>query len=541
MEDNPWRAVSRFYGVKHPAAMNWYKKWKSRESISDIVLVKEENVHDENSLPDVLGNYGTIPSTGYISELSNDDWIEEYIGFTWKEKYLTQMRDDIWFSQKLLLLTFRFGGKTTTMACLFIRWILEKHSPIVCFGNKIKLEDISMLVLEILKSEKIRRAYGDVIARNMGWSIWLVPSMRIATDGSPMTDPNLSMTSKLSVSIGRHAGDDGWLHLEDLWQESDVTPAARLKSRNWLVRTIRYMLGKNTKFTVTGTRKDIDDEYQFIIDKLYFPVLKQELLIVKEGRLPSRAEVIADHDKRRITYYPTDLGVYELTSCPRWTMDYAMYEFLFHTEIAEAELNNNPLPSQGRFFEGDDWVEVEEMPNGLNYILIDPAFGESKLSSKTAIIAICIGEKKSTIIDAFIGRLGLNEKADMIVDFHGRHRPVQTLMEDNVRQMTSRYAPDHQLMKLRGLRMIHSIGEKRGRIESIKFSFSKREQQILDSCPFKIEIKAEYLTYSKDDSDAVVRVKYNALDAISMGYIEFKHLLSGNSNKSKIGTSGRRY
>lgn len=58
-----------------------------------------------------LPDYGEVSPTHYISNLSNDDWIEHYTGFNWKGDYLTEMRNEIWNNQKLLLLTFRFGGK----------------------------------------------------------------------------------------------------------------------------------------------------------------------------------------------------------------------------------------------------------------------------------------------------------------------------------------------------------------------------------------------------------------------------------------------
>jgi hypothetical protein len=301
------------------------------------------------------------------------------------------------------------------------------------------------------------------------------------------------------------------------------------------------MKGKNTKFTMTGTRKDLDDAYQYAIDELYFPVLKQEALIVKSGRLPNKEECVVDHARDMITEFP-NVGEYIIPECPRWELPYLLYEFVFHNEDAESELNNNPLPSQGRYFEGDDWTEVDQVPDAPNYMIIDPAFGSSSSASKTAIIVFSVGQGKMTTIDAFVGRLGLTEKADMIVDFHNRHNPFQTLIEDNFRQMTTRYSQDHPLMRLRGLSMIDNFENKRARIEALKFPYRKREMQILASCPYKIEIKAEYLTYQRDDSDAMVRIKYNALDTLSMGYLRLKHFMGGASlRKLKIGTIGRRF
>lgn len=540
-----WEVIAKRFGYSdHSGVRKRYirdlKKYGDTIDRSRAPVKRQKrHISDEIEI-DILGKYGTVAITGYISDLNNDDWIEYYTGFNWKAEYLTEMRDKIWFTQKLLLLTFRFGGKTTTMSCLFLRWILEVHEPIVCFGNPEKIGDIFYLITELLESDLIRRDYGDVVARRSGYKIWLVAAMRVSRDGSPMTDPNLSMSGKLATTVGKHTGDYGWLHLEDLWQDIAVSSEAERRIRKWLDRTIRYMKGRNTKFTMTGTRKDLMDAYQYAMDKLYFPVLKQVALQIVSGRLPNIDECEVDHERDMITKFP-DVGKYIIQDCPRWELPYLLYEFLFHYEDAESELNNNPLPAMGRYFNGDDWIEVDKLPDAPNYMIVDPAFGQSNTSSKTAIIVVSVGAGKMTMIDAFIGRLGRTDKADMIVDFHQRHHPFQTLIEDNFRQITSRYDQNHALMKLRGLSMIDNFENKRDRIEALKFSFRKHEIQIYNNCPFKSEIKAEYLSYKQDDSDAVVKVRYNALDSLSMGYLRLKHFMATVIQKMRIGSIGRRW
>lgn len=494
------------------------------DELIDEISMKIDDTIDE--LP--------IDPTMYISDLSNDEWINHYAEGYWEADYLTELRNLIWDSQKGMYQVFRGGGKTFSCVALFARWMLEIRTSVLCFTNAGMKDDIFRAVLEILESEEVQADYGMVVDRNSEHKgvIRLKPQFR-----EGMRYPNFKVIGNYSAAIGWHGG---WAHIEDIIQDQAVSVDANLKIRRWFSRVVRFMKKRDTKITITGTRKDPDDWYQYVENEHYFNLVKWEALTLVSGRYPTIEECGIDHENEVITSYP-NVGEYSFYNCPEWPLDKLLYEYLFHYDDFEAEMQNNPMPSQGRFFSGDDWVEVEKKQDGTNYMIVDPAKGESSSASKTAIIMMCVGNGKITIIDAYIGKLGIDDKADMIVDFHVRHRPSQTYIEDNFRQVTQQYSLDHPVLNLRGLSMIDNFDKKRHRIEAIKFPYRKREFQILTSCPFKGEIKGEYLTYSQQDSDAKVKTKYNALDAMSMGYLRLKHFLTRKATKITMGTHGNRF
>ena len=283
-----------------------------------------------------------------------------------------------------------------------------------------------------------------------------------------------------------------------------------------------------------------DDFYEYLEVEKKYPIFKLQALNLAENvSMPAEADCTLNHETRMVETYP-DID-YGILDCPDHPIQKLLYDYFDDPEGFEAEMQNKPIPSMGRAFDADDWIEVDEIPDGINYELVDPAFGQSTSSSKTAILMLCISPRNITIIDMFIGRLGLTDKADMVADFHRRHRPFQTLMEDNFRQITTRYEPDHPMMRLRGLSMVESFDNKRHRIEALKFPYRKKTIQILRSCAFKQNLKAEYLSYSKYDGDRIIRTKYNGLDALSMGYLKLKHFMRSSVSKTKIGAFGRRF
>ncbi|MCH8905461.1 MAG: hypothetical protein IH840_00100 [Candidatus Heimdallarchaeota archaeon] len=527
-----WRHIAKYYNVNHPSAFNWYNRKLSNLEATSLET-KPKIAH--TALEDNY-TYGSNPPTLYISELSNEDWVNKYAGGFWETDYLPELQNLIWDTIKGMYQLFRSGGKTFSCVGLFCRWILEKRTEILCFTNPGMKDEIYRNVVDVLLSDEIRADYGDVLVR---WTeskgiILCVKELR-----KGMRFPNFKVIGNTGASVGSHPG--GWIHIEDIVQDMAVSDEANRRLERWLGRIVKFMRKQGTKITITGTRKDPFDFYQFAGSIHHFPITKWLAMELVSGRYPTISECTVDHILEKVTDWPQDIGVYKVYKCPEWPLESLLYMYLFHYEDYEAELNNNPLPSKGRFFDGDDFIEFDDLTEtGLNYMLVDPAFGLTNYASKTAIMMVNITQGHFDIIDAYIGRLGLDAKADMIVDFHARHRPAQTIIEDNFRQITTRYAPDHSLMKLRGLTLIEQFDPKRQRIEAMKFSFRKREIRIHKDCPFKAEINGEYLSYSQEDSEQIIKTRYNALDALAMGYLRFKHFLINVPYKLRVGAYSNR-
>lgn len=566
-ELNSWRKVAKATGLVHPSDYDFYKRTQKRllehqnrsalerlseleakvkdGELSDIDL--DESEEEETPLDIYLVDYGKLPPINYVSPLSHDEWAAYYGEYDWDAGYLTEVRSQIWDMLKVLLLIGRFHGKTSVMICLFCRWILEVRAPIIVFSNPAKKGDIFREVYRILTSDRVRKDYGDVIAtaRENKGDIFLVPQLR----GS-FADPNFVINGSLSKSIGRHAssyvnemGEEvgGWLHLEDCWQEVKVSKEAEDRTLHWLDRTIRYMRGLKTKFTMTGTRKDIDDAYDYAMKKHHFPVFHLKSMEIVSGRIPNLDEVVVDHEREVLTEWE-DVGVYKILNCPEFPIERLLYEFIFHYESAEAELNNNPLPLKGAYFDGDHWDEIEDPIEFYpKYIQVDPGFGTSDSASESAILVLGIHRYSILVVTSVIDRLDTPEKANEVIELHSTYDPLQTLVEDSFKQMSTRYDVDHRLLQLKGLRMFEQKKvEKNQRIAAMKSAFRRGEIKFLSTCNNLTKIKQEYLTF-----DIHKKGDWNALDALSTGYemlhpfMRKPHRMEGQ--KVKIGSRGGRW
>ena len=272
-----WRQISDYYGVKHPAVMNWYKREKLRraqlQSGPERVLGKriKQNFQDTGHVSRLRNNSSAPPPntpgrhklspTNYISPLSNDEWIVKYCGrgYDWELDYLTEMRDFLWDNHRGLCLEPRGHGKTQSIIALFVRHILEKRTPILNInagsGNSRR---IFKEVKRFLESEQIRLDYGDVIESANKTTMEIVLKPELST-GSP--DPNLKCVGRGGEVIGLHPA---WIHLEDIIQEEFKNDESNDDLITWYNEVVNYLAVEDTKITVTGTRKSLADFYSWI-------------------------------------------------------------------------------------------------------------------------------------------------------------------------------------------------------------------------------------------------------------------------------------
>lgn len=526
---------------KHKYEQNVYKPSQShRLPVEKQALAtdSDEFVDPTNLSDDQINllEYGKIKPTLYVSTLSHMEWGQHYLGHSWSAPYLEKMSDEIWNRQTLIFQTGRYHGKTWTMIKLFTRYLLEERKQILCMSNKAKREDIWLGVRDSLRRPEIRRQYGDVMASARGGNstdITFTQKFRYYTNGANMDGPNFKVVTAgpQTTQVGLHP-HEGWLHLEDPVQDMMVSDEAEQRVKHWYDRTVKYIAGRNTKKTATGTRKDPTDFYHHLEENHYWPKLVQEAFVINSGRLPNLNEISVNHEYAIVTDWPHAVGTYSILGCPEYPLERLLYEFIFHPDAAEAELNNNPLPRSGNYFNIDQWVE-DELPEKWHlspkYIVVDPAFGGSSTSSKTAIIVLMIHQGRMWIIDMYVGRASLTQKQEYIVHYAKHYNPKQILIEDNFGQISTRYEQKSQLMQLRGLYLYEAANDKKERIGALDFPYLKHEIVVYINCAMKQELKTEFLKFSMEDSPTVIRQQYNALDALSSGYERLKHYLGGTS------------
>lgn len=486
-------------------------------------------------------DYGTKPPTGFVSKLNNEDWGIKYLGYTWRKQYLRDMSNQIWFKNKVLVKIGRDHGKTWEMIKLFVRWSLEKRTKIICIATPAKLDEIYQAVLYFLQSDAIREDYGDVVIRSGAKAgIWFedVHGFRTNPSGTHMVGPNFSTQPAEGSITGLHC-DEGWLHLEDPVQDILVSDEAEARRWRWFKRTVRYIKGRGTKSTANGTSKDLGDFYHKMEHEAYYPVYTIPTLEVISGRLPTIEECNVDHDLEEVLDYPEDVGIYRISECPNYPIERVLYEFVFHTEDAHAELNNDPLPMEGFEFNKADWLEIDPIDEPFyKFQFVDPSFGTT--GSKTAILVFGVYFNKLILIDAFVGYLGSTAFINKILEFQSKHGVRETWIEDNFNQFSRGLSVYNPLSTMEGLRIfITPPGKsKRVRISLLGGVFGSHIIEIYKTIPFKLNIEQEYLTFKSQLSDSEIKKKFNALDTIAMAYENLAPLL-GTSKYPKRGSDTR--
>lgn len=529
--------ISLACGYASPNALAKWKyrnkhKYGSRIIGSTERLEKPKSKKPPSNYED-LDTYGIYPPQDFISALDHYSWGRKYApAFSgWgRLGFMDDIAQELWDKYKILIEAPRDHGKTWTIVKLFVRWLLEKRTKVICVATQAKKDEMFQAVLDILTSDEIRQDYGDVVERSSSTKgkIWFVDELR------PTEGANFSIHGAESFITGLHA-TGGWLHLEDIVQELKVAEAAEKRLRFWFKRTVRYIAGVDTKLSAVGTRKSIDDIYGWFVKEYRFPLVLHEALIVESGRLPTIDEIQVDHERELILEWEP-VGVYRSLDCPNFPMGRLLYEFIFHPVDASAELNNNPLPYTGAYFDGDEWIEedLDEMTEVMRgssqnpglpfntYIFVDPAFGGSRTSSKTGILVFAIIQKRLWIIDAYLGQPDFDQKEELIIDFWTTYAPLQTWIEDNFNQMSRSFSQSSRLTRLPGLHLLQSTTDKKERIASLKFPYSKKEIVVSSTIPFKLELKSEYLSFAMDDTPLITRTRYNLLDTLSMAYLKLR-------------------
>ena len=473
-------------------------------------------------LGEILPKYGQIPPTFYISPLDNDAWIDKYVQFDFdlievdfeteeeykqaieKEKakwieavetYLSEFRTFIWDSDEGLALLPRRYGKTESIFALFVRWFAEIRSPIYCVvPSESHARDTLNRVTAIMRMDVFRRDYGDIIggtSYNMEMKF-----IRYHDDfkWNRFNNP-LSIVTWFSAKEGRGAG---WIHFEDVFQREakSIEVIKDVEYRfNKTFAKMRTRVGKRkTKMTFTGTRYEEKDFYAYIMGKRKVPV----------------HHVICLED---------DLKTW--TKCPNYTLEDLLIDRSLDLWSFETSMNNNPIPHEGNVMK-QEWLKIAIIPEKFIgarkfvQIIVDPSFGKSAQSSKTAII--CSFKQEGLIFVNDIVVLESSEYVDIEIErLKAKFKTDDSYIEDDFFQISTRYDLSKRLIKL-GVRTFTNSrqGEKEARIGiGLRDNFRLKQIKIFDNCIDLTKFRREYLKYNNNITS---KEKFDILDAMASAF-----------------------
>jgi hypothetical protein len=444
------------------------------------------------------------------------------------------MREWLWSKLKALILLPRGHGKTQSCIALFVRHILEIQTPIlVITAGSGNARRIFREVKRLLKTPLIREKYGDLIesfSTNTG-EMWF--SELISTN-SP--DPIFKVVGQSGEQIGYHSA---WIHLEDIIPEEYISEQSNINVRNWFLDVIKFIAlrgEKKSRITATGTRKSLEDFYNFLITKQRFEVLHKQSIKVVSGRLPEPKDCEFD-DAMRLISIPHK-GEYQTLDCPNWELDELLDELINNPVGFASQMQNEPIPRSGLFFTASEWIENSQPMIDFtgNQTFVDPAWGKSAAASESCILVCTVSQGKMVVLDASIGKYDPTILDDEAARLHKLFRGTQIHLEDNFLQITSRFTESSRIMNLRGVRTFEQTIDKIMRIDSLKAPFSTGRIEIHTSCSFKEKIRAQFLKYNRRAGS------WDILDCLATAYEFLSYYMRMRREQTiKIGARGNRF
>ncbi|KKL24833.1 hypothetical protein LCGC14_2411370, partial [marine sediment metagenome] len=472
--------------------------------------------------------YGTLEPTGYISDLSDLGWAQQYLGanrFRWDEPYINSTFDVLRTYDKTNLRLWRGAGKTTMWIASNLRRFNE--IPItrlnICSPKRVRVL-FRAIRNPLLRNPLIRRNYGDVIdvddgsiqASRTDKMIWY--SDDIDYDH---TDPAFRVASREDDVIGSRPAE---IHYEDPTQRESELGVIKLKE--WHGEVMRPMLslekGLNVRETMTSTSKGDADFGAYLITQGW-SYLRYKSVELIEGQFPTKSDVVWDYFEsesgeierklKSITYR----GKYKLTN-PQMDLDKLLEIAALDYPTFMSQYQNEYVSRTGIYFNVMYWMERDKIDCGtckikhhpwvhekgvIYYCAIDPARGQTEGADNTAIIIFAIHNGIGMIVDGFVGKT-----TDIIKEydyFYRTYNLTWTLVEKTFAQIDM-----NRFNRYRGIIPYQDtvLKAKMMRIDAMRPYFTDGLITVLkqDSVQDKEEGKPyqflynEYLSYNQTDS-----------------------------------------
>ena len=343
-----------------------------------------------------LGKYGSVPPTGYISQLDNHTWCMKYFGKYWDWDYpelrdYRNMTDNYTFK-----LMHRGAGKSVSDVMLYTRDFVENIKFSVITAGRGMLGKIVRGMEFCTKTDLIRRDYGDLLLKTNKSEGYMLRTGDLSTS----LDPSAQFRTRLGEIVGTH--NDKFY-----WHDPIQTPFKSHESNEALL-DLYDTLWRYTAdwFGGCGTRKSLSDFYVNMMPRgfkfFYRPAVK-----LISGRYPTRDDckikIIEDETTGKSTeeYLDIDLttGVFESTGCPKWPLRALLIERIKNPYGFESQMQNNPLARSGLIrwsdflpysidYDDNNRVRLDGYNlKEFNFVaFFDDATGETKLSDKRALV-----------------------------------------------------------------------------------------------------------------------------------------------------------
>ena len=473
------------------------------------------------------------PPTRFKSGLHIDDWIEKYCGFSWRFDYLTESREyllDIYYKKKRgIIFRPRDTGKTLDSIGVYCYLICEEMEPLLSItaGNAAK-NRIFRAVSRILRSEKIRNDYGDILeSQSMTFGEFvLVPELR----KSERIDPVLRIATRGAELIGSHPRAT---FLEDIIQMEFKSQESNESLLSWFDSIVSFL---GDTIGGTGTRKGLTDIYSELFKRGFS---QQKILAIKliKGRWPAEQDLlyetmlVNEFEEDVPVGVDTSMGAFETIDCPNWPLEKLLFRRVMSLAAFESEMQNNPVPTTGLYFRKNiHWHEVDPYPAGYlsdYFIAVDPSFGKSTSSDYFCLLVGAVFENSLIIVDCVLQKaMKFDDMLNIIIQKSAEYQPHVTKIESIFAQT---YLKDAVKERIPNIAPFETRQKKEMRIDSLDTPMKDRIIKIYSNLPYKSIAYQQFVQYDRKPSSPTKKDDF--LDTLHMLYDHVKFHIKGVSYK----------
>lgn len=509
-----WTEIDAFYGVTYPASLRWFQRQKAK-------MAKGSSPVSPPTRKAITTPTTIITFKKYISPLNHDDWAEKYCLHYWKTDYLTEMSDHLWNDFRIMVAIPREHGKSLRSAVLFTRYILEVCLPLlVITGGPANQRRIWNRVKFFLHLPMIMNDYPQAHflqvnsqSKEITWNDKYTGERYLGLD------PLFRIASRGAEIVGSHPY---WIHLEDLVQEPFRSDESNQAMIDWFEGIIefcaQYEEDKETRITLTGTRKEIGDFYDYIMKELNYPAYVRSALELIDGEWPTNKDI----KKLERGKYEVDAskGTYKTLDCPGWPLNYLLYKFLTTPIKFSAEMQNDPVPAGGKYFDPSAinyWDGSLPNRSCMLYMFCDPAFGKQRTADYCAIVVLAWdkGNNRIYVLEHYLRKnMNFDDIVNVYQDIHAKYLRLGFFfsymgIETNFWQA---WYQQQLLKKALPVIGVDTQINKHERIQSLRPYFSVGMFYMCKENPYYTEAFNQYVNY--DCTDSTATRKDDFLDAL---------------------------
>ena len=323
-----------------------------------------------------------------------------------------------WTVPRKLYLMPRGSMKSSLLVVAQALWILIQNREVIPgtkgYDAKILIcSDSSNRAVDLLREIKRHITRNKLFIKLFGQlrdrSLWAAEAINISTRRTADKTPSVTTAGIGTELTGAHFSI---IMADDVEASIDRDSAAARKITKQFYSDLVPLLDEGGMISTSGTFWSPESLYLWIQNDL-----NAELLAL--GEMPYK--VLLRSAEEDGTFPFQSIGLTEkrlrVISAERGSADYSAQYLL------------RPINRESQIFSQEDFTYCDEIPEGENYLAIDPSLGKSSKSDFSAIAVLTLCEDGLFLADLFAEKVPIDTLRKVIISKVQQHRPVKIAIE----------------------------------------------------------------------------------------------------------------